>query len=1649
MKMSNKFGHVTQAALIEEINIRLEENEKPIIRGTNNVTIMRELQDYAQQVQPVELIQGHAVNAHVVENKIANIVEECGVWLDHSDQAAFKGVTELGALNSRKDVQDAIELMNVSSKLSMLDGLPYPFWMHDRVKYNRQHPHNPLPLVGIMTTVEQEKEPHISLFTRGGVGQLIGYNPDTQKFCLQTYGQYAGRAGDDLYEAYEVTKDGVRVSMRKRHLVNVTHIANTTKCMITNAAKRPDEVVQNLAGRHIDFNPITRELSFDSYVWKPAEHDYLAIDLHTAAVKKTTDAMDQIVNKGVVSPQLYEKYLKSVIRSPVVSFCDSHTNLNGSCYVSPRMEGIDTFAFDKNEKAADSDGSPWSIDLQDSLYEQFSMYASKTRGIIEQQHESAAGLVKRQITDIIRRRAIQRVIDDDYIPKCFRNNLPETVPAGVPEADVGRVSAHNAHLLIRDAQNRDKVDRWIQHMATNAACRKQIRDGAAKLLGLMQSIGEMDAALQAALSSTVPGKMSKKMIERAGTRLADNIHDTLCNMRVNIIIEFATSAKVPPGLTFDSGDITDVEDEDVFDSDVASDDEEVEYVDQSPEEAAHEAAEASKDNAVEAYQGNYFKEQKGDHFAGDIADHDNPPPEAGETRADKMEVDGNGQLQQPGPHAGQDRFWGNEGFSDDEIYDPEEGDKRDDSDAKDMPKLGVLNEIETKIINDAYEFIGLWHDCANPVYEDSLPYLTPHILGDIIDGIYAKCGLVITKDDNPEMTTKTKGELKAKDVAAQYRSAIAGVRILIDIEEFMKTAYEVMRVWMVINGYALATPVDDDWHKEVRFTYRSEDYSMTLTEASEFVKGLLSMDREGEANVKDFEEHLEELEKIQTDETKNKEEEEDIIKQVRTKGRKKKPQAPRGARQPAPPVEKNTAGKYGLSDARRLMFNQLANVERFKRQAAKNLGLLIADDPGMGKTISAIACACSLVDTAVSACEDPKRCKMLTDFSMLIICPAGLRADPWEKEIRDSTTFGEDMFTFPTSRVTDEILDDLTCKRYRVVILSVGMLTEMSPADEAKLATVNFNCVVVDEVHDIGVRGKHTVYQKLKRLINGCRAHHTEGQFGVVFMSGTPIIKDVTDQATYAEFIGDASFQNRNFWETAIAGEPGHLKRVIEEAGLKPALIELENHKIEDNVDFITRTTNDTMRKNGTVVMQPLYVYEEYVGISEPTKDRIHKILDSQYPQTGKAPAKDKNTTNLVINDNVMARLHLVTSAVELAPTKPSDSEACIIKVNDELDGGQAAASLKYQRIFDVATLMHNDEYRKGEASAWKDRPDENGESIMDGQKRKIIIFSHYKSVLRTLAHYFSKRLGKAGPHFNILEGSNTPHGRANILDTFKNSHTTFDKTTGRTLLDFKSFEMDHTTILFANTSSGGTGLNLQHASAIIFADAGSSDGQYKQFIARAWRIGQTRDVRVAFFIPENHVILSNLPENNKKDLQQLFKDRQGLAAVPDGQLYLPTIESLFYQRLLNRRSATLKIYNIIFDNVYKGSDNNDVEEETRASNELFTCRNTHLMLKAYGCGSPAVLKKLNDVVHHLEEAELRLIKKAADDRAAHFLRDMMKRKAPDNHPPKEATAEVKTEEATVEVKRRKGKEKAAPPPSKPPQPPPKDRGQGSGSVPR
>ncbi len=111
---------------------------------------------------------------------------------------------------------------------------------------------------------------------------------------------------------------------------------------------------------------------------------------------------------------------------------------------------------------------------------------------------------------------------------------------------------------------------------------------------------------------------------------------------------------------------------------------------------------------------------------------------------------------------------------------------------------------------------------------------------------------------------------------------------------------------------------------------------------------------------------------------------------------------------------------------------------------------------------------------------------------------------------------------------------------------------------------------------------------------------------------------------------------------------------------------------------------------------------------------------------------------------------------------------------------------------------------------------------------------------------------------------------------------------------EIRRFKDDADCRLFLSTDSGGLGLNLQVASAVVNLDLPWNPARLEQRIARAWRKHQTRSVQVIHLVTEHSI---------EHRMQTLLAGKQALADdVLDGQgvdeMPMPSGRAAFMERL-------------------------------------------------------------------------------------------------------------------------------------------------------
>lgn len=127
-------------------------------------------------------------------------------------------------------------------------------------------------------------------------------------------------------------------------------------------------------------------------------------------------------------------------------------------------------------------------------------------------------------------------------------------------------------------------------------------------------------------------------------------------------------------------------------------------------------------------------------------------------------------------------------------------------------------------------------------------------------------------------------------------------------------------------------------------------------------------------------------------------------------------------------------------------------------------------------------------------------------------------------------------------------------------------------------------------------------------------------------------------------------------------------------------------------------------------------------------------------------------------------------------------------------------------------------------------------------QGRKVIVFSFFRSTIQKVLRLLGERCTEP------ISGDISPQRRQEIVDAFAKA--------------------DPGAVLVSQVQAGGTGLNIQSASVIIFCEPQIKPSIENQAIARAYRMGQVRDVLVYRLLADDTVDESMLELLKSKQLQ-------------------------------------------------------------------------------------------------------------------------------------------------------------------------------------
>jgi len=240
-----------------------------------------------------------------------------------------------------------------------------------------------------------------------------------------------------------------------------------------------------------------------------------------------------------------------------------------------------------------------------------------------------------------------------------------------------------------------------------------------------------------------------------------------------------------------------------------------------------------------------------------------------------------------------------------------------------------------------------------------------------------------------------------------------------------------------------------------------------------------------------------------------------------------------------------------------------------------------------------------------------------------------------------------------------------------------------------------------------------------------------------------------------------------------------------------------------------------------TVAMKKLLAKTEYVLYMSgtPLVNRVEEmcfLVDCLQPQIAKKLEQVKaiSTAEQFRQELAPVYLRRVRSDVlKELPDLIEKQQWCVLKNEEKKLYAEAVASGNLMAIRQVSWQMERmeDSSKACRLLELCDNAREEG--------RKVIVFSFFRNTLNKVCALLGERCTE------IISGDISPAHRQEIVDSFNAASPG--------------------AVLVSQVQAGGTGLNIQAASVIIFCEPQLTPAIESQAVSRAYRMGQTRDVLV------------------------------------------------------------------------------------------------------------------------------------------------------------------------------------------------------------
>jgi len=574
-----------------------------------------------------------------------------------------------------------------------------------------------------------------------------------------------------------------------------------------------------------------------------------------------------------------------------------------------------------------------------------------------------------------------------------------------------------------------------------------------------------------------------------------------------------------------------------------------------------------------------------------------------------------------------------------------------------------------------------------------------------------------------------------------------------------------------------------------------------------------------------------------------------------------------------------------------LMAHQKENVERFianVRSPTRPSSLLVSDDPGLGKTLTAIASMCALRSVAAPEHEH---------FKVLIVVPKSV-ALQWRDEILKFSR------TIETNVSVNELNANarITILSYEKVsflfkqmfekIVEAGAPAEWHPRPGVTMSLLfkpaHFKMVVFDEVHKI--RNAKTLMHVAMLHVAPAAAGHAE--YPRLGLSGTPIVNRPTDMASIGavlKFGAPFDDQKSRFYERDLlnaATSRGfektlflrHLKQDVLEL---PRLVkhtkrlalndnEISQHQLWlANLFSVAAATN---AKRATFV-------ELLTALMRVRQVGIHPELPAltmRLAELKAMPRDDASSDSEAESEDGELSDESGESSEESESEEKSERDDSDEEEEDDayVEGDSRAETLvrEFAANWEASTKM-----------SWLVRKLRDQKDSLGG----VLIYSSFSAPLRALRYVLKEQCGiDAGLYIGGCSGTQ----RAATV---------------------KSFLAGDTRVMLLTYSSGGLGLNLcPAATVVIHLDAPWAPASVRQATDRAHRRGAVStvtEVTLMCMDSSDHYILDNvhvIKQGHMSSLDRLAASLRVRAKNADGAMNKKNILRLV-DWFLRRRYAT------------------------------------------------------------------------------------------------------------------------------------------------